>query len=335
MSTITHKSISLTGTPHYDTLQQWADASPTNLTTSIPGGEIWQGEIALPGDVFTGSTTLLKLEGITTDATGYRHLTTASGASFIDHADVATNPLRYDSSKGAAVTSSHQETVLINETHSRVSKLQIQTTNDTYAGYALRINADAEAHQCITSSVGATGTMPFRSVGGIASSIFGEQRESGATYIARIESGSEIYNSTFIVPNDITAATTGVRGSYASSTLKNVAIFGCTTFDSSTAPTCTTCASDGASLPTGVTSTTYDITTGSGFVNITDATRDYQLGGSSALTDAGTYDSTNAPTDIVGTTLGSGTTPIGCWKIPAVGGSTIPVLMHHYRQQRK
>lgn len=327
MPTTTVSTISVSVSADYTTLQAWEDAAPADLTTSIAGGEIWQGEIVLAADVFSGSTRMLTMGGSTTDATGYKHLTTASGASFVDHADVATNPLRYDSSKGASITSSHQEAVLIEEAHSRISKVQIQTTNTAYAGYALRLNADAQAHQCITSSVGATGTMPFRSIGGIASSIFGEQREAGATYLVRIESGSEIYNSTFIVPDDITAATTGVRGGYAASTLKNVAVFGCTNFDSSTAPTCTTCASDGASLPSGVTSTVYDETTGSGFLDISDATRDYKLGVTSSLLGSGTYDATNSPTDIHGKPFTLSSTSIGCWNhvITSSGGTGNPL----------
>ena len=43
------------------------------------------------------------VSGITTDSTRYVWLTAASGQSFIDHANVRTNALIYDQSKGVGI----------------------------------------------------------------------------------------------------------------------------------------------------------------------------------------------------------------------------------------
>jgi hypothetical protein len=101
VSTVTVSSIG-TSSRDYSTIQAWEDACPSNLTTSISGGEIWKGECYNDSE-FTASLTI---SGVTTDSTGYLWLTTASGQSFRDDADKLTNALRYNQSNGVGVNAS-------------------------------------------------------------------------------------------------------------------------------------------------------------------------------------------------------------------------------------
>jgi len=89
----------------------------------------------------------------------------------------------------------------------------------------------------------------------------------------------------------------------------------------------TTCYSD-ISGTTGVTQTTYaDV-----FQDVNDATRDFRLKPSAALTDTGTTDATNAASDIVGTTRPQASAyDVGCWELSM---PNVPVLDRHYRARR-
>ena len=95
---MTTHSIGTTGRD-YSTLQAWEDACPANLVTD---GNIWRGECYNDSE-FSSSGTLVTIAGITTDATHYVELTTATGHSFQDHADVRTNALKYNQSNGVGL----------------------------------------------------------------------------------------------------------------------------------------------------------------------------------------------------------------------------------------
>src|SRR5262252_8013234 len=85
----------------YSTIQAWEDACPANITASGTN-EIWKGECYNDSE-FSGIVgQILTVGGITTDATHYLWLTTATGQGFKDAAGASNLPLRYDPTKGVA-----------------------------------------------------------------------------------------------------------------------------------------------------------------------------------------------------------------------------------------
>lgn len=109
-----------TASREYSTLQAWEDACPANLVTD---DKVWRGE-AYNDSEFTAAVTI---SGMTTDATRYVELTVAAGQSFVDQDDKRSNPLRYDQSKGVAVTATTQ-TIRIQADHTRLSRFQCKAT---------------------------------------------------------------------------------------------------------------------------------------------------------------------------------------------------------------
>ena len=92
-------------------------------------GVVWQGRCQ--NQEFSSATTVLTIGGSTMSSTTYKEITTVPGASFRDHANVQTNPLRYNASNGCGfrTTGAETQTVLLNnESYNRVSKLQIVGT---------------------------------------------------------------------------------------------------------------------------------------------------------------------------------------------------------------
>jgi hypothetical protein len=144
------------------------------------------------------------------------------------------------------------------------------------------------------------------------------KRSANAGSICSVQGNVSMYNCTIAKPSGLAGSSAGIAYSYTSgtTTLQNCAVFGVSAVSSGSATTSyTTCRTDVASPPTGFTQITYNTTTGSGFENITDATRDYRIKSTSAMVDAGTTDATNAAADIVGTSrpVGAGY-DIGAWE---------------------
>lgn len=336
MSTTTVKTIGASGAD-YTVLQTWEDAAPANLTTSIAGGEIWQGQIKAASDSFTSAGTLLTVAGSTVDSTGYKELTTATGASFRDNANVQTNALRANSANGCILSGTANYACCIEnqQNYSRFSNLQlVRTTGAAYYPFISNGFTNVDVNNCIIESVSTAGGGSTFYMDGTSAKVRNTLlvcRASSAAKIANIRGGASAYNVTLAVPSDKTAATAGVITNYSGGAQwTNVCVFGATTAISNSGgnPTFTTCYTDQATPPTGFTTVTYDTSTGSGFVNITDATRDYRLKTGSGLLDVGTTDSTNAGTDIAKTSRPQGSAyDIGCWElVPASGGITYPQL---------
>lgn len=302
MPTIVEKTISLTGTPDYSTLQTWEDAAPVDL---VVADQVWRGVIQEATDNFTAR---LVVSGSTTDATRYKELTVKAGSSFIDHADVLTNPLRFDSSKGASITRNDAGTsaqaIASVENYFRVSRLQMAIVNALGEADVLSSstsNLGVIVDQCILES--STPLSRATSISGAGSLIKNSlvvSRASGITNIVSLASSGSAYNCTFVVPSDITEATTGVICSTTTTdpVIVNCAVFGATNTTSG-ACAATTCYTDSVNPPVGFTTVDYDTTTGSGFEDTTDATRDFRLKETSALVDAGTRLPSLAGTDII------------------------------------
>ena len=315
MTTTTVKTIGTGG--DYTTLQAWEDASPANLVTS---DVVWQGQ-CFNQEFFSSSAQLLSVSGTTTDATRYKELTTYAGASFVDNASVQTNALRYNASNGAGIRSTYawSAPVAVNESYFRISKMQISATT------AVAFNGGATTGMVIDKCIfenSSTGNEPLKTYGvcTVKNSLIVQR--STAT-CAALSNGTNVYNCTFAR----TGSSTGniFTGSYSTSTLKNCAFFGgATTLASgSSSKTYTTCYTDTASPPSGCTTVAYDTSTGSGFQNITGATRDFRIKTASALIDVGTTDTTNAAYDIVGTARPQGSAyDVGAWELVVAGATT-------------
>lgn len=315
MTTTTVKTIGTGG--DYTTLQSWEDASPANLVTS---DQIWQGQ-CFNQEFFSSSATLLTVSGTTTDATRYKELTTYAGASFVDNASVQTNALRYNASNGAGIRNSYAwgGPVSVNESYFRISKLQISATT------AVAFNGSGTTglvmDKCIVENSG-TSNEALKTYGSCTvKNTLVVGRSTGV--LAALSNGTSAYNCTFARTGSSTSNI--FNGSYGTSTLKNCAFFGgaTTLAGGSSSKTYTTCYTDTASPPSGCTTVSYDTSTGSGFENKTDATRDFRIKAGSALLDVGTTDTTNAAYDIVGTARPQGSAyDVGAWELVVAGATT-------------
>jgi len=327
MATVISREIGSTG--YYSTPQAWEDDRPADM---VAADEQWEG--LLQNQNFTGSGPIITISGSTTSATCYAHLTTAPGASFLDHASFATNPLRADSTKGAMIQKTGgygDDAVVISEPYAKISKIQVIA--DYASGLGSRaaiktVDQTAEIDSVIAESYRANyGYGTINSLGGIIRNSLIIMRQGGADAVVRCANGTplQIYNSTIVVPSDVTAAGQGVRKNYGSVTLKNVSVFGCTNDvgGSGGSFSISNCATDDASPTTGFTGS---LVYADQFEAVADATRDFRLKAGSDLFDLGVTDATNAPTDMVGTTRPVGASDIGPIETVTGGDTTPPTL---------
>lgn len=311
MPTIVSKTIGTGG--DYSTLQAWEDAAPANLVTA---DQVWRG--LCKNQTFSSSSTLLNVAGSTTDATRYKELTTEAGASFVDN--IGTGALRYNAANGAAIerTGSYNWGLQFSEAHFRISKLQIRSSGSSFPIYAPS-DVPVDMDKLIVEGpeggvISSYGPVTLRN------SLVALRASSTKGSIASMSNGGSAVNVTFVATN--VAATAGVSNGYGASSFKNCAFFNVGSVRSGGAsPTFTNCATDVASPPSGCATTAYSTSTGAKFVNITDGSHDYRIQSGSSLIDAGTADSTNAATDILGASRPQGSAyDIGAFELSASGG---------------
>lgn len=314
MTTTVTKTIGPSGCD-YTTIQAWFDACPANITA---GGvdQIWRGECKNISE-FTSTDVLLNATGKTTDATHYIELTTYSGASFRDNASVQSNALRYNASNGAAIRMSGsyvaKACIQGSGTYLRVSNLQFKSDDPSAIGFDFA-SMNVIIDNCIFhgSRGGFSWIAQFNE--GLAStvrnSVFINEYGASTAYVAKVGI-SNFYNCTFVTPSDKTASVSIYAAVSSGAILKNCAFFGATGVDDGgSRANYTTCYTDASSPPTGCTTTTFS----SAFENTALATLDLRLKSGSALIDAGTTDSTNAATDIAGTSRTVGSYDVGAWE---------------------
>lgn len=324
MATVVSKTIGTGG--DYATIHDWEAACPVDL---VAVDQIWQGQL-LAGEHVITSTMAMSNTNIT-DVNCYMELTAAPGASFLDHAGIATNPLRYDATKGAAIkhTGSSGSAISINAPYSRISKIQILVTaTSSSAGGALTytgtLAANIDVNQCILESAGrfsTHGTAGLRGSGTkIRNSVIVQRSTSATTAIAALSTGAGAYNCTFV--SLATTLTDGVRTASGTSTMKNCYIGGATNpHDGGSTLNKTNCFSGTAA--TGFSVAPFTIAT---FNNLADGTHDLRLPSGSTLIDAGIADATTAPLDIYGTSRPqNGSYDVGAWET-VVADTTAPTL---------
>lgn len=325
MATVITSSIGTGG--DYASIAAWFAAAPASL---VAADQIWRGE--LKNEEFTSGSNLLNMTGKTVDATRYFELTTAPGASFIDHPTFATNALRYDATKGAAVrlTSNFAVGVIINLAYTRISKIQFSSSSTASSvSSALSVTAQTnglvDVNQCIVEGNTDSTTLGALKLDGpnntARNTLVVQKRASATSIIMNLISGARAYNVTAVSVG--ATLNFGVSTANAAGVMKNCYVGGVTApTDGVSQPTKTTCFSNAAA--TGFSVVPFDTTT---FENITSGTHDLRLKAGSALIDAGTADATFSPYDIFGVARPQGAgTDVGAYEYPSAADITAPTL---------
>lgn len=300
MSTTTVKSIG-TSSRDYSTVATWEAACPANLTTSISGGEIWQGEMYNDSQFTEENTTIF---GMTVDATGYVVLKTASGQSAFD---TASNPLQYDQSKGVGWlgVTGYSNHITNSVDYTQMEGIQFKRT--TSGSGVVAFNQGAFSNQrirrCLADNVRSHSSFVMSS-GKVINTVVINRHATTARGITFSYGGGGI-NCTCVVPTSVTAnGTAYTKGSGAGSeTIDNCASFGFTNAVSASFDGGDYNCTDAASGMPGANSQ-HSLTYADQFVS---TTADWKLKTGSNLIGGGNTDATNAPNDIFGTARGSGT----------------------------
>jgi len=296
----------------YSTIALWEADTDNDLvgTTTTETG-------ALKNQEFTEEVTI---SGATTNATYYRTLTTDTGASFADNANVQTNALRYNASNGAGIksTTAFTDAITVSENYFRMSKIQVQRTLAGSANRALYNSGvtDMRLERCIFESDNDAYVLHGWTRTKLYSCLIVSTSNACPSIYDGGEADNELVNCTLAVPSDKTPATDGIIAAFNSGwVVDNCAVFGVSNIGTSTGVTYqNTKTDDNTSLPSGVANVAYDTSTGSGFENITTATRDYRIKSTSALIGAGTTN-TNGTPDIAGSSRPQGAAyDVGAWE---------------------
>lgn len=300
------------------------------VSTKTDTGIIWQGQINATGDAFSASSPL-DVTGSTSSSACYTELTAATGASFVDNANAQTNALRANSANGCIVTGTANYGQVINyDENFKCSRLQLAGTGARTIALASNGGTGVllDCNQVIAEGKGQgdnnDGIITVRGGGKVRNTLMVNRNATAAGIILRLN-GSNAYNCTAVVPSDLTKATTGISA-VGTCVAQNCAVFGATADTNGGLTTSTTNYTDDTTPSTGFTgSIAFSTAT---FKVVVDATRDFKLVAGSGLLDVGTTDSTNAATDIVGTSRPQGSAPninydVGCWELVVAAGGTV------------
>jgi len=315
VATIVTSSIGTGG--DYSTPQAWEDACPSNLVTD---DKVWRGECK--NQTFTGGVTF---SGVTTDATRYIELTTEAGASFRDHADAATNPLRLDTTKGATleITSGGNSVVAILAANVRISKLQLLKSGGwDHLMYSSSAGPSWTMENCILENkVGGCGYHETSAGNHYIRNCIFIQDTSGNDFNIYFRNAGDyyLYNCVFVRPSNRTPYNKAIFADWANVYCYNTAAFGYLGFAQAwtdgTYNACDYAISFGSN-------NLGPLTYADQFENTSSAsgTHDFRLKAGADLIDAGTDLSANGvTTDIIGTARGA-TYDIGAWEVEEATG---------------
>ena len=273
------------------------------------------------------------VSGNTTTVTNTLTLKPAAGEGFRSNATATTNPLRYDQSKGVGIASNsnYDGPFSVNQAYVTVFGLQCRggTASQSYTmGIGTAGGATAVVDSCILDNGAAGNAAPC--LANVASTTGGYLFRN-TLFVVNVASYAVVafyagtYANCTIVRSAITAATgSALQTSYGTGpTVKNAALFGFTSLSSGQTPTFTSCATDIASPPAGVTG---GLVYASQFQNTgaTASSRDFRAKTGAGLLDAGATDTTNVPAanDITGTARPQGSAwDIGAWELLASGAA--------------
>lgn len=304
----------------YSTIAAWEAAAAATLTAP------WEGECYNDSE-FTSATTICTFSGITASSTNFIELRPATGQGFKDHASAASNPLRYDQSKGVGIACTGTSILTIEITVDFVTLrgLQIKCAADSGAVCVKQADtslSNTRIIDCILESGTGTSAGAYQGVvrfkaGLLQNCVFIQRNGSNGVYLD-YPGTVNIYNCTVVRSSDITAATNAFRKeSGGTVTLKNCAGFGFTNFSTGTYTAGDNSASD-KTISFG-SNNQASLTYSSQFEVVTDATRDFRAKSGGSLIDLGT--NTGTPTtDIIGQAIANTTRDIGAWELQGGGG---------------
>lgn len=307
----------------YGDFNAFAAAVPANLVTA---DEQWilevyatHGEIAL--------TTTQTISGKTTDATRNIIIRAAAGQSFSDHANKATNALRYNDSNGAAITNnSNAGWLVVNDfaSVSRIEGLQFRGTNTAAMHTLLRIADTGVIDKCIVDCAvlayqnGAIRCGRFINSVGYARSNVGDTKIlvrlpwNGASSACV---GSTLYS--------VSGTATAIAQSGAGAVISNCAIFGFSTALSNAGAggtfSPTYCATNLSGI--GGSNNVESLTASSQFEDLTTTSFDFRAKTGGALINAGSRAQTyTGDLDILKQSRSTTTPTIGAFEYGAGGG---------------
>lgn len=305
----------------YATPALWEAAAPADL---VAADQIWEGQI-LSGNNFSDANIVVTLAGSTSDATRYKHLTTASGASFQDHANASTNPIFVDSTKGATLTSTGNygdAAIVLTEAYSKVSKLQLAATSGSgNRNLAFNAGNNTFVESCLCESYKNSATSgAARSAGATIRNTLIVQRGSSAQSVL-VTTGSSLTttldNCTLIALN---GCTNHVRREYSILLIRNSALFGATNIHGGSGGSVSGSSANNYTSATAATGFTNIAFGSAGFVS---TTNDFRITSGSALKDAGATLS-GITTDVMGTARPQGSAyDVGAHEYAVSSGSTI------------
>jgi hypothetical protein len=327
MATIVTSTIGSGGGRDYSTLQAWENACPANLVTD---DKVWKGTCYNDSEFTADGATLLTVSGITTDATRYVWLTTASGQSFKDDGSDTTLPLKYDQSKGVGFRLTGQYTKGI-ECSSGIKLIVegIQLYWNSTSSWSSRVFVQGDTalyRECIIQT-----TDPDTSVCGEEATSFTNCTviASGSACGDVLQGGGSYRNCTIVRPSDLTTAGVAVSPNYFSNypTVINCAVFGAftTMFGGTLGSYGGSSGYNASSVGTGSmpgSNNVGSLTLANQFENTTNASQDWRPKSGNGLA-AGTRDQTNtSDLDIIGAARSTSTPTIGAREVAASGVST-------------
>jgi hypothetical protein len=316
MPTAIVKSIGSRVGRDYATPQAFEDAIPADITAAGTD-ETWTGECYNDSEFTTGTT----FSGTSADVTHWIKLTTATGQSFIDHADKLTNALTYDQTKGVAINVSGSYTNgirLSNAENITIEKLQINRTNAS--GNNRAIFADGTGANKLVQNVivktSESGSEGIQIYGGKVNNTLIICTATNTTGLF-LRNGSEANFVTVVSPSDVTSTVIGIDGQYTNNIVKNCVSFGFgTDFESGVwAASSDYNASDGTGSPGA--NSVDSLTFADQFEVVTTTGMDFRAKSGNDL-QAGVADLT---LDIIGQTRADPPT-IGAWEFVSGGGGS-------------
>ena len=317
MPTVVTSSIGTTGRD-YSTWQSWEDDIPADLVAA----DVQHVGEGFNDSEFTAAGVVLNVGGHTTDATRNIIATTGAGQSFRDHANKATNPLRYNAAVGVALrkTGNYNATIQLNTGSTFTVIKNLQVKND---GSGLAIESAVAVRHDIDSCITESASAPVILLGNAATVIntLAMLRLSASGYgisWSYPASGALIAGCTVVRPSGLTAAAAGVQANSSNLTIKNTAVFGFADFASGANNVGDFNGSDVATnIPGG--NSNGALVYADQFQDEGNTTPDFRALESGGLK-FGTPDATNTPDDIIGTTRDATTPYVGAWEVPGGGG---------------
>lgn len=257
----------------------------------------------------TGGTSCFTIADHTTSSTRYIHITAATGQSFMDDANVRTNPLKYDASKGVAIrkTDNFGSLFLLDDPggYIRITRLQLSKSATGSGGILINDGGAATTPNAlyadvIAESAASSGNMI--QVGGtsnVVRNVIAIATTTGAVSGIYIKGGATVIGCGVIRPSDLTAAGTGFIRNSGTAILKSSYSFG---FSAASSGTFDAASGYNATDQSSIAGSTGNVTslamTDAGFAGTLAASRDFRVTSETSIVGAGALDATNAQYDI-------------------------------------